>query len=272
MGKKLQGQVKELTAGVAEAELGRDEARASAGAADAKANELGVAVDEGKVALTQSDRARKLAESEKNENTDRLVELQALYTAAANGKRKADDDFHALHEEMEELENAAQAGTEKAAKAAVDVGRLAADLASANAATANAEKSRGVLAKQVADLQLQLEEIESGGGRGVKSQIRSLELKIMELESDLDTEARRTADVLKTKLQTSRFQLDEAEAGLSALQTKYKKAALEAEEAEKRCESAELALLKARQRAKSQAPSGGASRQRSRMRTPAAED
>merc|ERR1739838_1174084 len=139
MGKKLQGQVKELTAGVAEAELGRDEARASAGAADAKANELGVAVDEGKVALTQSDRARKLAESEKNENTDRLVELQALYTAAANGKRKADDDFHALHEEMEELENAAQAGTEKAAKAAVDVGRLAADLASANAATANAE-------------------------------------------------------------------------------------------------------------------------------------
>merc|ERR1712136_543692 len=61
----------------------------------------------------------------------------------------------------------------------------------------NAEKSRAVLAKQVADLQVKLEESESGGGRGVKAQIRKLEQRIMELESDLDTEARKSADVLK---------------------------------------------------------------------------
>merc|ERR1739845_27110 len=77
-----------------------------------------------------------------------------------------------------------------------------------------------------------------------------------------------------------RLQLEDAEAQVSALQTKHKKATLQLEEAEERCETAEGALQNARQRAKSQAqslaatrgPSVGASRQRSRMRTPAAQD
>merc|ERR1712013_201075 len=120
---------------------------------------------------------------------------------------------------------------------------------------ANAEKSRALVAKQLAEAQLALEESEGGGGRGIKAQIRQLELKIMELESDLDEERRASAnnskavDTLKTKIQTLRFQLDESDANLNALQTKYKRAVLEAEEAEKRCESAELALQKARARA-----------------------
>ena len=54
-----------------------------------------------------------------------------------------------------------------------------------------------ILLSQVADLSLQMEESETGGGRGVKAQIRKLEQRIMELESDLDTEARKSADVLK---------------------------------------------------------------------------
>ena len=77
-----------------------------------------------------------------------------------------------------------------------------------------------------------------------------------------------------------RLALEEAEANLSTLSTKYKKATLQLEEAEERCETAEGALQKARQRAKSSAqslaatrgPSAGASRQRSRMRTPNAQD
>merc|ERR1719427_505767 len=71
------------------------------------------------------------------------------------------------------------------------------ELNNATEGTGNAEKSRALLAKQVADLQVKLEESESGGGRGVKVQIRKLEQRIMELESDLDTEARKSADVLK---------------------------------------------------------------------------
>jgi len=304
--RKLQGSIKELSAAVADETAGRDAAREGALKADAKANELAIACDEARVALEQSERARKLAETLTNENSDRLNELQALYGAAAAAKRKVDDDYHALQDEIEELENAASAADDKAARAAGEVARVQAELNGALAGTANAEKSRALIAKQLADTQLALEEAEGGGGRGIKAQIRQLELKIMELESDLDAEARKSADVLKTarksdkrvkevealldeerknsassvgavdvlktKIQTLRFQLDESDANLNALQTKYRRAVLEAEEAEKRCESAELALQKARQRAKTNAPSLAVSRQRSRARTPTATD
>jgi len=304
--RKLQSTVKELTAAVADETAGRDAAREAALKADAKANDLAIACDEARVALEQSERARKLAEGLTNENSDRLNELQALYSAAAAAKRKVDDDYHALQDEIEDLEATVSSAEDKAARAAAEVGRLQSDLAASQAATVNAEKSRSAIARQLADANLALQEAEGGGGRGIKAQIRQLELKIMELESDLDTEARKSADVLKqarktdkrakelesqleeekkaslstsgnvdvlkTKVQTLRFQLDESEANLNALQTKYKKAVLEAEEAEKRCESAEVALQKARQRAKTNAPSIAVSRQRSRARTPAATD
>jgi myosin heavy subunit len=304
--RKLQGTIKELTAAVAEETDGRDAAREAALKADARANELAIACDEARVALEQSERARKLAEGLTNENSDRLNELQALYAAAASAKRKVDDDYHALQDEIEELENSAAAAEANAGKAAAETARVAIDLSAAQAATANAEKSRALVAKQLAETQLALEEAEGGGGRGIKAQIRQLELKIMELESDLDAEARKSANVLKTarkadkrvkeveaaldeerkgaasnvgavellktKIQTLRFQLDESDANLNALQTKYKRAVLEAEEAEKRCESAELALQKARARAKTNAPSLAVSRQRSHARTPVATD
>jgi myosin heavy subunit len=312
--KKLQLQIKDLQQMVDDEVQGRDDARDAAIRADRRANELAVQADEHRVALEASERARKAAEGEKVESSDRLAELQAMYNNAANGKRKAENDFHSLQEEVEELENDAKAAEDKAARAMAEVARLISELNNASEGTGNAEKSRAILAKQVADLQVKLEESESGGGRGVKAQIRKLEQRIMELESDLDTEARKSADVLKqarkadkrvkevefalederkasekahdglekmgSKMKNMRLALEDAEAQVSALQTKYKKSTLQLEEAEERCETAEGALQKARQRAKSSAqslaatrgPSVGASRQRSRMRTPAAQD
>merc|ERR1712042_48669 len=226
--------------------------------------------------------------------------------ASASAKRKVDDDYHALQDEIEELENKASDAEAKAAKAGAETSRLAAELAASQLSTANAEKSRALVAKQLVDTQSALDDAEAGGGRGIKAQIRQLELKIMELESDLDAEARKSADVLKnarknekrakdaealveeerkaaagaagasdalkTKIQQLRFQLDESDASLNAMQTKYKRALLEAGEAEKRCESAEIALQKARAKAKTNAPSLAVSRQRSQACTPTATD
>merc|ERR1712193_331823 len=96
--------------------------------------------------------------------------------------------------------------------------------------------------------------------------IRKLEQRIMELESDLDTEARKADKRVKevefaldderkasekahdglekmhSKMKNMRLGLKDAEAQVSALQTKYKKATLQLEEAEERCETAEGAL------------------------------
>merc|ERR1712023_488800 len=145
-----------------------------------------------------------------------LAELQAMYNNATNGKRKAEQDYHSLHEEIEELENEAKAADDKAVKAVAEVSRLMSELNSAHDATASADKSRALMAKQVAELQAQLEESESGGGRGMKNQIRKLEGRIMELERDMNTE-----------LKNMRLAFEEAEANNSMLQSKYKKAACE---------------------------------------------
>merc|ERR1712136_622376 len=103
---------------------GRDDARDAAIRADRRANELAVQADEQRVALEAAERARKAAEGEKVETADRLAELQAMYNNAANGKRKAENDFHALQEEVEELENEAKAAEDKAARAMAEVARL----------------------------------------------------------------------------------------------------------------------------------------------------
>merc|ERR1719369_1921797 len=101
--KKLQAQIKELQQMVDDEVQGRDDARDAA-----------IHADEQRVALEAAERARKAAEGEKVETSDRLAELQAMYNNAANGKRKAENDFHALQEEVEELENEAKAAEDKA--------------------------------------------------------------------------------------------------------------------------------------------------------------
>merc|ERR1711977_737486 len=86
--KKLQLQIKDLQSMVDEEVQGRDDARDAAIRADRRANELAVQADEQRVALEAAERAR-----------------------------KAENDFHSLQEEVEELENDAKAAEDKAARA-----------------------------------------------------------------------------------------------------------------------------------------------------------
>ena len=157
---------------------GRDDMRDSASRSERRANDLAVQLDEARVALEQAERARKLAQNEKAENADRVVELQAMYNNVSNAKRKAEGDYHALQEEVEELENEAKAAEEKAQRAMAEVARLMSELNGAQENASGAEKSRSLLQKQVADLQARLEEAERESGKGLKSQIRKLEQRV----------------------------------------------------------------------------------------------
>lgn len=76
------------------------------------------------------------------------------------------------------LENDARSSEDKAAKAMTEVARLMAELNSANESALNADRSRALLAKQIADLQAQLEHAEMEGGKGYKNQIRKLEQRV----------------------------------------------------------------------------------------------
>merc|ERR1712142_584608 len=99
--KKLQAQIKELQNMLDDESRGRDESRDAITRAERRANELAVQLDESRVALEQTERQRKLVEGEKNEQIDRMAELQAMFNNASSGKREAEGDFHALQEEIE---------------------------------------------------------------------------------------------------------------------------------------------------------------------------
>jgi len=303
--KKLQLQIKELQGMIDDEARGRDDMRDSAGRSERRANELAVQLDELRVALEQAERARMLAENEKQENADRVSELQAMYNNISNAKRKAEGDFHSLQEEIEELENEAKAAEDKAQRALGEVQRLMSEVNSAQESTSLAEKSRYLLSKQLTDLQSRLEEAEQNGGKGLKNQIRKLEGRIMELENDVDTEQRKSSEIIKLarkadkkvkelqfsmdddhkaveraqdaaeklnqKMKKMRMQLEESEAQNATISSKHKKAVVDLEEAEERCDAAEVALQKARQRARSGASTAatrGASRAPSAPRTP----
>jgi len=298
--KKLNSQAKELMLAIEEETIGRDSAKASAVAAEKRANELAILVDESGLALEQSERARKLAESTAADTADRLAEVEGLYNAIAEGKRKAENDYFALQDELEALEEAVQSSDAKVAKAQADVARAEADLASALEGASTSEQSRALLTTQISELQGQLSDAEAASGRGLKQEVRKLELRILELESDMDSEGRKSLVIAKqarqaekrvkeveaaleeekkisttaaadgakliATIKTLRLSLEEAQMKNNGLATKNSKAIAELEESDARCAAAELALQKARQKIKA------ASGLPSRARTPAAVD
>merc|ERR1719230_2241633 len=171
--KKLTSQAKELTLAIEEETIGRDSAKAALGVAEKRANEMALLVDESGLALEQSERARKMAESAAADTNDRLAEVEGLYNAVAEGKRKAEADYFALQDEIEALED------------------------NAKAAASTADQSRALLATQIGELQGQLADAEAASGRGLKQEVRKLELRILELESDVDSAGRQSLTVAK---------------------------------------------------------------------------
>merc|ERR1719443_1740293 len=143
------------------------------------------------LAFDQAERAKKAALAEKMEQADRVAELQTMYNNISSAKRKAEGDYSALQEELEEMENAKIAAEEKAQRAHAEASRLAADVVSAQEGYGAAEKSRDNMAKTVAELTARAEEAESSGGAGLKAAYRKLEVRVMELEQDFDAEAKK---------------------------------------------------------------------------------
>jgi len=291
--KKLAASVKELQGLLEDESRGRDDMREAASRAERRANDLAVQLDEARLALDQAERAKKAALAEKSEQSDRVAELQTMYNNISNLKRKAEGDYSALQDDLEEMENAKILAEEKAQRAGAEVSRLNSELVAAQEGAGAAEKSRDAISKTVAELTARAEEAESSGGAGVKASLRKMETRILELENELDLEAKKANDAVKgqrkaekrvkeltfvvedqakaeesktgsadktnEKLRKMRLQLEDAEAAAASLGAKYKKASHDLEAAEERADHAEAALSKSRARSVAS----------SRLRTPA---
>merc|ERR1719170_112013 len=131
---------------------------------------------------------------------DSTLQNQALQSS----KRKLDSEMQTMQADLEEMLTESRIAEEKAKKAMIDAARLADELRGEQENAKMAERSRRVLDNQVKDMQTKLDEAEQLAVKGGKKVVSRLEMKIKDLEGQLDEEQRRLVDAQKSQRRTER--------------------------------------------------------------------
>merc|ERR1712050_322674 len=233
--------------------------------------------EETRTALESNERARKMAESEVLDITDRLNTLTAQNNALANMKRKLEGEVESTKGEIEEVLEAAKASEERARKSVAEASRMSEMLVREQNTVVTLEKYKKTLETQVTDLSVKVDEAENYALKGGRKAMAGLQDRVKEIEDELDAEQRRHGETLKNfrkmerHLKETQFQADEdsknqqrlqaqlkhykkaneeAEAQANANLAKFRKAAHDLEDAEERADMAETAMSKLRTRSR----------------------
>jgi myosin heavy chain 6/7 len=292
--KRHQEQIRELQMQVEEEQRTRDDIREQYLSAEKRATILQSEKEELSVALEQAERARKQAEYEAHDARDQLNDLSAQVNSLTGLKRKLEGELQAIHADLDETLNEYKASEERSKKAIADAGRLAEELRQEQEHAMHVERLRKGLEQQVKEMQIRLDEAEAAALKGGKKVIAKLEERIRALESECDSEQRRSAeanknmskqdrrlrelqfqvdedkknferlqdlvDKLQNKLKTQKKQLEEAEELANLNLQKYRQLQHQLTDAEERADSAENGLSKLRAKSRSaasMAPGGG---------------
>merc|ERR1712038_331605 len=249
-----------------------------------RCNLLTSEIEELRNTVEQADRGRKLAETELNESNERSNLLHTQNTALINQKRKLDGEVAQLTNDVEEAVSECRNAEEKAKKSITDAAMMAEELKKEQDQSSHLERMKKNMETTVKDLQLRLDEAEQVALKGGRKQVQKLEARLRELENELDSEQRRTADGVKNvrklerKVKEVTYQGEEDKKNLGRLQdlldklqikvkgykrqaeeseeqantnlSKYRKLQHELDEAEERADMAESALNKLRSRAR----------------------
>jgi len=288
--KKYLGEIKELQTAVEDEQRAREEAREAYNMSERRCNMLTSELEEMRVALEASDRARKAAEGELHDAAGRIQELTGANAMLAGAKRKLEQDLQAMQTDMDDAITELKNTEEKAKKAAADAANLAEELRREQEHAVHVDRLRKQLEVTVKDLQARLDEAEAAALKGGKRIIAKLEARVRELETELDAEQRRHAETgknlrktdrrlkelafqaeedrknmermqdlvekLQAKIKTYKRQVEEAEEIAAMNLAKYRKVQHEMEDAGERADVAEgsLAKVRAKNRSSASAP------------------
>ncbi|NXE56683.1 MYH1B protein, partial [Casuarius casuarius] len=248
--------------------------------AERRANIMQTEIEELRAALEQTERGRKVAEQELLDASERVQLLHTQNTSLINTKKKLEMDISQIQSEMEETIQEARNAEEKAKKAITDAAMMAEELKKEQDTSAHLERMKKNLDQTVKDLQHRLDEAEQLALKGGKKQIQKLEARVRELEGEVDSEQKRSAeavkgvrkyerrvkeltyqseedrknvlrlqdlvDKLQMKVKSYKRQAEEAEELSNANLTKFRKIQHELEEAEERADIAESQVNKLR--------------------------
>ncbi|XP_063148805.1 myosin-1B [Candoia aspera] len=162
-----------------------------------RANLMQAEIEELRAALEQTERARKVAEQELLDASERVQLLHTQNTSLINTKKKLETDIAQIQGEMEETIQEARNAEEKAKKSITDAAMMAEELKKEQDTSAHLERMKKNLEQTVKDLQHRLDEAEQLAMKGGKKQLQKLEQRVRELEAEVENEQKRSADAIK---------------------------------------------------------------------------
>merc|ERR1712121_292503 len=187
---ETQTTIKKYALQVRDAQLKVDEESASkSAAADAKET---------------ADSQRRSAEQELADTNESLADLNNVSQSITAAKRKLEGELNQLNADLDEMTNEARLSEDKAARAMVDAARLADELRCEQDLAMNLEKDKKILEAQCKDAATRVDEAEVNALKGGRKAMIKMETRIRELESELDAETRRFADICKNLRKSER--------------------------------------------------------------------
>ncbi|KAJ3603331.1 hypothetical protein NHX12_031073 [Muraenolepis orangiensis] len=287
--RSLQVQMKDVQLELDETVHQNDELKEQAAMTERRNGLLAAEVEELQTLLEQNDRARKLAEQELLESSERVNLLHAQNTGLIHQKKKLESDLAVLSGEVDDAVQECQNAEEKAKKAITDAAMMAEELKKEQDTSAHLERMKKNMEQTIKDLQMRLDEAEQIALKGGKKQLQKLEARIKEVESELELEQKKSAefqkgarkferrikelsyqgeedkknlvrlqdliDKLQGKVKSYKRQTEEVEAQANANLAKYRKLQHEVDDAEERADVAESQVNKLRVRTRDQAAS-----------------
>ncbi|XP_049613687.1 myosin-6 [Syngnathus scovelli] len=245
--KNLQVFLKDTQLQLDDVQHGNDDLKENIAVLERRNNLIQAELEEVRAALEQTDRSRKLAEQELTDSTERMQLLHSQNTSLINQKKKHEADLLHLHNEIEELVQESRNAEEKAKKAITDAAMMAEELKKEQDTSAHLERMKKNMEQTIKDLQHRLDEAEQIAMKGGKKQLQKMELRIKDLENELEAEQRRGIESIKgvrkyeRRIKELTYQTEEDRKNVARLQDlvdklqvkvkSYKRAAEEAEEA-----------------------------------------
>ncbi|XP_064847911.1 myosin heavy chain, fast skeletal muscle-like [Oncorhynchus masou masou] len=278
--RNVQGQLKDAQLHLDDAVRAADDMKEQAAMVERRNGLMVAEIEELRVALEQTERGRKVAETELVDASERVGLLHSQNTSLLNSKKKLESDLVQVQGEVEDIVQEARNAEEKAKKAITDAAMMAEELKKEQDTSSHLERMKKNLEVTVKDLQHRLDEAENLAMKGGKKQLQKLESRVRELETDVEAEQRRSVDAVKgvrkyerkvkeltyqteedkknvarlqdlvdklqMKVKAYKRQAEEAEEQANGHMSKFRKVQHELEEAEERADIAESQVNKLR--------------------------
>ncbi|XP_026333004.1 myosin heavy chain, non-muscle isoform X3 [Hyposmocoma kahamanoa] len=165
--------------------------------------------------LAAADRARRQAEAERDDLLDELNNSASKGTLLVDEKKRLEARIAALEEDLDEEQSNNEILNDRLRKAQNQIDQVTMELGTEKSATQKLESSKLVLERQNKELKAKLAELETAARTKTKGVITSLELKVANLEEQLEAESRerlaqqKASRKLDKKMKEFTLQLDE---------------------------------------------------------------